>query len=555
MIDTRRSMASLAQVAIVFLAITGKGTAAAQLIPTTTSIWALSEVGRPCCPMPFAVSVSPSDATTFPTGITFLVDGNPSTDFFSGEGIFFASLVPGVHQVVARFAGSATHAPSESLPVTVTVLETSPPNQWFAEGSTGFFQTSIGVLNAGDRAEEIQVYLYPEGGSPADAAPASSFLLEPLARRTIDVNDVAGPIGAVSALVRTSGAVVVATRRMTWGAPAYGSTLESGAIMPARSWYFAEGATNAFSLFHLVLNPGPTPANVTLTHLLEGGGPPVVQHEVVPARARRTFFINDVPGLAFAALSTVVTADVPVVAERAMYLNTSGRLWEGGAASRGATSLNTNWSFAEGATGFFRTYLLLGNPASTDATATVTYQLADGSVITKTYPLPAQSRRTVDAAGEDPRLVSASFGMTVAATAPIVAERAMWWGAPFDDGSVSLGAPAARTAWGIGEGVDGGPTGASTFVLVANATAIAGQVRFTVVYDDGTNETRDYALLGRARLTVRVADGFVRARNARFSVIVESLSPDVTITVDSAEYQSGARFLDAGGAAPATAIR
>ena len=555
MIDTSRSTAGwsrLALVCVVFLTVVGKGTAWAQLIPTTTSIFVPDPVGNLCCPVPIYAGVSPSGAAGSLTDITLLVDGHPSTDVASGEGIFFAALPPGVHQVVARFVGSATHAPSESLPVTITVLETSPRDEWFAEGSTGFFQTSIGVVNARSTAEHVSVYLYSEGGSPAHSAPALSFSLEPLARRTIDVNELAGAAGAVSVLV--SGAMV-ATRRMTWGVPVYGSTLESGAVSTTRTWYFAEGATNAFSLFYLVLNPGQTPANVTLTHLLEGGGPPVVQHELVPARARRTFFINDVPGLATAALSTVISSDVRVVAERAMYLNTSGRLWEGGTASRGAMFLNTTFSFAEGANGYFHTYLLLGNPASTDATATVRYQLADGDVITKSYALPAQSRRTIDTPGEDPRLHSASFGMTVEATAPIVAERAMWWGTPFDDGSISVGAPAPRTMWGIGEGVDGGPTGAATFVLVSNAGAVAGPVRFTVVYDDGTNETRDYTLLANARLTVRIADGFVRARNARFSVIVESLAANVPITVESAEYQSGARFLDSGATALATAIQ
>ena len=107
----------------------------------------------------------------------------------------------------------------------------------------------------------------------------------------------------------------------------------------------------------------------------------------------------------------------------------------------------------------------------------------------------------------------------------------MWWGTPFDDGSVSVGAQAPRAVWGIGEGADGGPAGASTFVLVSNAAAVAGPVRFIVVYDDGTNDTRDYTLLANARLTVRIADDFVRARNARFSVIVESLEASASLMI------------------------
>jgi hypothetical protein len=104
-----------------------------------------------------------------------------------------------------------------------------------------------------------------------------------------------------------------------------------------------------------------------------------------------------------AALSTTITSNVPIVAERAMYLNSTARQWEGGAASAGATALSTRWSMAEGATGFFYTYLLLGNPNADETTVTVRYQWPDGEILDKTYAVPGQSRRTIDVRGEDPR--------------------------------------------------------------------------------------------------------------------------------------------------------
>jgi hypothetical protein len=488
--------------------------------------------------------------------LRFLLNGKPTTHLAAGEGLYFAfDIPPGSHELIAVFDGNATHAPSVSAPITLTVSEGSPRQQYFAEGATGFFQTKIGILNMGSTEEPVQVDLYPENGTPVTVV----FPLGPLQRRTIDVNEHLGPVGGVSARVALEYASccgqLVATRRMSWGDPIYGSTLESGITHPWTSWYFAEGATNAFSLFYLVHNPGPAAANITLTHLPEGGAAPVVQEEVVPPQSRSTFFINAVPGLERAALSTVITSDVDIVAERAMYLNTSGRLWEGGTAGRGATSLNTTWSFAEGATGFFHTYLLLGNPGPAEASVTVRYQFPDGTVIAKTYPVPGQSRRTVDVNFEDPRLASAAVGMTVTSTVPIVAERAMWWGTPFVEGSVSLGMTSPGRKWGIGEGVDGGATGESTFVLVSNGSGVEGAVRFTVIYDDGTRDERDYTLLANARLTVRVADDFVKARNATFSVIVESLSSSMPITVETAQYQSSSAFGEGGGAASATRVQ
>jgi hypothetical protein len=379
------------------------------------------------------------------------------------------------------------------------------------------------------------------------------FILDPLTRRSLDLNGILGPGQGVSTLVE-SDQPVGAMRQMTWGTPVYGSTLESGIPEKAATWYFAEGATNVFSLFYLIENPSDTPANVTLTHLLEGGAAPVVQTVSVPAASRRTFFINDVPGLATAAMSTVITSNVPVVAERAMYLNNPLPL-VAGTAGRGATALSTSWSLAEGATGFFHTYLLLGNPNTGEATVTVRYQLPDGTAFDKSYPVPGQSRRTVDVNFEDARLASTAVGMSITSTLPIVSERAMWWGEPFVEGSVAIGSTTTGTAWAIGEGGEGGTLAEGTFVLVANGSANAGVVRFTVVYDDGTNEQKDYDLLGNARLTVRIGDDFAKARNAKFSVLVESVTAGVPIAVEVARYQSAGTILGAGGAAPATRIQ
>jgi hypothetical protein len=518
---------------------------------TTTTVTAAPNPADPSQHVTLTATVSPGAATG---SVTFQIDGSPvgTVALSGGQATLTTSpLTPGVHQIVASYAGSATFAASTSTPLTLTVATSGPLTQHFAEGATGFFQSDIGILNASKTdAANVTVRLFPEGG----ALTVLTFPLDPLARRTIDVNAVLGPVGGVSAVVE-SDRPVAATRQMTWGSPIYASTLESGIPETATSWYFAEGATNVFSLFYLIENPGTMQANVTLTHLLEGGAAPVVQNEVVPPQSRRTFFINAVPGLEGASLSTVITSDVAIVAERAMYLNTTGRQWEGGTTGRGATSPSTTWSFAEGATGFFHTYLLLGNANTTGATVTVRYQLADGTVITKEYAVASQSRRTVDVNGEDPQLASAAVGMSITSTLPIVAERAIWWGTPFYEGSVALGSTITGPTWAIGEAVEGGPSGSSTFVLVANGSSTTGTVRFTVVYDDGTRQQRDYALLGNARLTVRIADDFLLARNARFSVLVESLTAAVPITVETSQYQSSATFGEGGGAALATRIR
>jgi hypothetical protein len=510
----------------------------------------LVEVGVPAH---FIATLGPGSAAT--GTVTFRIDGAvaatiPLNGYLAS---FFTALLPaGPHEVIATYNGDAAHAASTSAPLTVTSATEvlAPFTQYFAEGATGFFQTDIGIVNASKtNFANVDVTLFPEGGLPF----VLTFTLEPLTRRSLDLNAILGDLQGVSTLVE-SDQPVGAMRQMTWGSPVYGSTLESGIPEKSTTWYFAEGATNVFSLFYLLQNPSAIPATVTLTHLLEGGAAPVVQTVDVPARSRRTFNINEVAGLADAAVSTVITSTVPVVAERAMYLNGAQPLLAG-TSGRGATALSTTWSLAEGATGFFHTYLLLGNPNADETTVTVRYQLPDGTAFEKPYAVPGRSRRTVDVNFEDARLESTAVGMSIVSTLPIVAERAMWWGEPFAEGSVAIGSTSTGTTWAIGEGGEGGTLDESTFVLVANASANAGAVRFTVVYDDGTNEQKDYDLLGNARLTVRIGDDFAKARGAKFSVLVESLTTGVPIAVEVARYQSAGTVLGAGGAASATRIQ
>lgn len=125
---------------------------------------------------------------------------------------------------------------------------------------------------------------------------------------------------------------------------------------------------------------------------------------------------------------------------------------------------------------------------------------------------------------------------------------------------MSQGSAETGTTWAIGEGMEGGASVDSTFVLVSNASADAGQVRLTVVYDDATSEQREYALSGNARLTVRVGDDFAHAAGRRFSILVESLgsgeTAGVPVTVECARYQSaGSVFAQGGGVALATRIQ
>lgn len=430
--------------------------------------------------------------------------------------------------------------------------------QYLAEGATGtFFFTEVGVVNASQTdAAGVLVTFFPE--MPGGAV-SLRYELEALQRTTVDVNAQFPGIGVgVSTLVE-SDRPVAATRQMTWDSSAYGSTLESGIPETSTTWLFAEGATYVFDLFYLLENSNREEANVTIQYLL-GDGLPITQQIRVPASSRRTIWANGVKGLEYEEVAAVITSDLPIVAERAMYLSLGGTTWNAGQAGAGVTLPSTTWNFAEGATTFFDTFLLLGNQGVSPANVTVTYQLPDGATVVKQHTVPGQSRRTILIEKEDPMLEDTTVAMRVQSDQPILAERAMWWGPTSDswyESHASLGTKETGTVWAFGEAATGGAYEEDTYLLVSNGTVSPGEVRVTLAYDDGTTEQKTFDLQGNARLTLLLTTHFPGSEGKRFSVLVESLGdPAVPITVDVSRYQStNMIFGRAGGAALATKIR
>ena len=68
------------------------------------------------------------------------------------------------------------------------------------------------------------------------------------------------------------------------------------------------------------------------------------------------------------AVSTVVTSDQPIIAERSMYWPGAAVPWGEGHNSFGVVDAGTHWGLAEGRAGGplnFHTYILLANPQTT----------------------------------------------------------------------------------------------------------------------------------------------------------------------------------------------
>jgi hypothetical protein len=159
--------------------------------------------------------------------------------------------------------------------------------------------------------------------------------------------------------------------------------------------------------------------------------------------------IPDCPrSLADAAVSTTLTADLPVVAERTMWWpGPSPLTWAEAHNAAGATTTGTAWGLADGEQGGARahqTFLLIANTSSYAGTARITLYLEDGSQLQTDVMLPASSRTTVDvgapldAGGFGAAVDGKKFGAMVeslpvtgqAGPAEIVVERSMYSNGP-----------------------------------------------------------------------------------------------------------------------------
>ena len=197
----------------------------------------------------------------------------------------------------------------------------------------------------------------------------------------------------------------------------------------------------------------------------------------------------------------------------------------------------TKWLFAEGAQGFFRTFLMVLNPNGAATTATVTFlPEAGGNPVVRSFPMTPMSRLVVDG-GSVPEIANRSFGIVVEATQPIVAERAMYFGAApsilLAGGHVSAGAPDAATSWFFAEGATG--SFFDTFLLVATRAARRRR------HADLSARQRADPIVGQDRAGERAADGRTSRRRAGAGLggVRDPVTSDVPIVAERAMYWIG----------------
>lgn len=223
---------------------------------------------------------------------------------------------------------------------------TRPRLLWYlAEGYTGKgFDTYVLLCNPGAQPALSKVtFMLPDG-----AGVEKYYQLPAFSRKTIHMNEVPGlENSGVAARVDCDRPIVV-ERSMYFN---YNGIREGSNTVAApaagKSWYLSEGSTrNGFDTYILLLNPGNTDA-VAALHFMSVGDRGTYGIRV-PARSRRTVWLNRVNGLENAEVSTHVTSTRPIVVERSMYFQLGYK--SGGQSVMGVTQPATEWYFAEGCT-------------------------------------------------------------------------------------------------------------------------------------------------------------------------------------------------------------
>jgi uncharacterized repeat protein (TIGR01451 family)/uncharacterized delta-60 repeat protein len=326
----------------------------------------------------------------------------------------------------------------------------SPSTTWYlAEGSTsGDFALFYLLQNPNAAATTATIrYLLP-----FDTPVVKTYELPPLSRTTIAVDEEGGLLASTDVAAEITAASPIIVERAMYkstGAQVFAAGHGSAGVTRAsQTWFLAEGATGPFfDCFLLLANPNPTPANVSIDYLLSAGTTRTKSY-VVPASARITIWVDaeEIPEgsgqhpLDNVAVSSAVTADIPIIVERTMWWPgpaVTPNFWSEAHNSPGATVTGTRWALAEGEVGgdqVSETYLLIANTSPVAGTARVTLYFEDGTSAANTFSLDPRSRRTVSVSSDFPGVAFTPghqrFGSLIESLgttpAQIVVERAMY---------------------------------------------------------------------------------------------------------------------------------
>jgi subtilisin family serine protease len=371
------------------------------------------------------------------------------------------SLRLGVTPTTADTVIAQVSRPAAAEVPPVPLLPNEQRKWYFAEGSTRQpFEVSFALQNPNPQSTVAHfLFVTPDGKqTPYDMRlPANS-------RTTLRGND-AMPNAEFATIVTTDLPVYV-ERSMFFGHDGHSTP---GARQTSRTWYLAEGSSvPPFETWVLLLNPNPVPTTVLLKFLKEDGSV-VDRNELVQPMGRTSVFVNQL--FVTAGFATQVTADQPIVVERAMYFDNG----QGGHDTLATATPGKTWFVAAGTSrGDFDTWLLLENPGNNPANVRVSFMTDAGNVVVQPLLVAPHSRKSLFT---DPIVPNAAYGMRIESDEAIVAERAVY----FDGGKAGFDAsavPNAATEWYLPDGSTMGSHEEQLAVLNPQGQAVNVQIDF-----------------------------------------------------------------------------
>ena len=460
---------------------------------------------------------------------------NAHTTDGTGTGSFTSSLTGLDPETTYHVRAYATNDVGTSYGSDAKFTTLSNSSTWYlAEGTTAWgFSTYISIENPNDTAVDATVTYMPKGG-----ANVSETVSLPGESQTTLTNDhllqvMGSPMDFSTKVEATDKTKTIAVdRTMEWtgtGATSEEAHSSVGVTSPAATWYLPEGSTNwNFETWLLIQNPNGQEASCDVTYMVEGEGPRTVNHRV-PANSRATFNIATDIGSKDASIK--VDADVPVIPERAMYRNNRRE----GHDSIGTTAPANDYYLAEGTTAWgFTTYVLVQNPQNTPTDVTVTYMTPTGPVYQTPFNMPANSRKTIRV---NDILPNTDISTRVHGSQPIIAERAMYWGADKPLGEAchdSIGMDAPHTTFYLPDGQTS--EGRETWTLVQNPNSASVAIEVSYLTPSGAgNVVFADNIPANSRKTYNMADSGL---SGRASVMVRSLTSGQKIMVERAMYWS-----------------
>lgn len=361
-----------------------------------------------------------------------------NTESVLGKGVDFAFSVEGAHgDIVLAERSMYCLVDGERRDGHVTIGTLEPSREWyFAEGCTaGGFETWLLLSNPGANASDVEIeYLTADGW-----VVGPTLSVAPRGRASVSVSDTLADCYQVGSRINVkSGDPVVAERAMYWNDRS-GAHATIGLKEGSSESYLAEGSTAfGFETWILVQNAGNEEAEVSVAFMTESGERQGPEIDLNPG-TRYTLNVAEIlpnePGV-----STLISSDKPVVAERAMYRD--GR-------TSGHNSISVNkpffkWSLAEGCVGHgFETWVLIQNPMShQEAKLGITFVTDVGNFVKSGAAIDASSRKTFNVRAEVEALIDkleipddakqkmksdlSDVSTFVNSNSPVIVERAMY---------------------------------------------------------------------------------------------------------------------------------